>query len=77
MTSKNVIRAADMKALFGELDEEIESEMLSSMSAQERNMDGLAKEILRLERDMTIPGSPLPDGTRIERLTRFIEDKEF
>ena len=77
MTSKNVIRAADMKALFGELDEEIESEMLSSMSAQERNMDGLAKEILRLERDMTIPGSPLPDGTRIERLTRLIEDKEF
>ena len=77
MTSKNVMESADLKALFGELDEEIESEKLSSMSAEERNMDELAKEILRLERDMTIPGSPMPDGTRIERLTRFIEDKEF
>ena len=77
MTSKNVMESADLKALFGELDEEIESEKLTSMSAEERNMDELAKEILRLERDMTIPGSPLPDGTRIERLTRFIEDKEF
>ena len=77
MTSKNVRESADLKALFGELDEEIESEKLSSMSAEERNMDELAKEILRLERDMTIPGSPMPDGTRVERLTRFIEDKEF
>ena len=77
MTSKSESESADLKALFGELDEEIESEKLSSMSAEERNMDELAKEILRLERDMTIPGSPLPDGTRIERLTRFIEDKEF
>lgn len=77
MTSKNVMESADLKALFGELDEEIESEKLSSMSAEERNIDELAKEILRLERDMTIPGSPMPDGTRIERLTRFIEDKEF
>jgi hypothetical protein len=77
MTSKNVRGAVDLKTLFGELDEEIEAEKLSSMSAEERNMDELAKEILRLERDMTIPGSPLPDGTRIERLTRFIEDKEF
>ena len=77
MTSKNVRESADLKALFGELDEEIESEKLSSMLAEERHMDELAKEILRLERDMTIPGSPMPDGTRIERLTRFIEDKEF
>lgn len=77
MPSKSVRESADLKALFGELDEEIESEKLTSMSAEERNMDELAKEILRLERDMTIPGSPLPDGTRIERLTRFIEDKEF
>ena len=77
MTSKNVRESADLKALFDELDEEIESEKLTLMSAEERNMDELAKEILRLERDMTIPGSPLPDGTRIERLTRFIEDKEF
>ena len=77
MPSKSVRESADLKALFGELDEEIESEKLTLMSAEERNMDELAKEILRLERDMTIPGSPLPDGTRIERLTRFIEDKEF
>ena len=77
MTNKNIKRAAELKALFGELDDEIEAEKLSSMSDEERKMEGLAKEILRLERDMTIPGSPLPDGTRIERLTRFIEEKEF
>ena len=68
---------AGLKALFGELEDEIENEKLASMSAEELIMDVLAKEILKLERDMTIPGSPLPDGTRIERLTRFIEDKEF
>ena len=77
MPSKSVRESADLKALFGELDKEIEYEKLTAMSAEEQNMDELAKEILRLERDMTIPGSPLPDGTRIERLTRFIEDKEF
>jgi hypothetical protein len=77
MKSRNGSGAADLKALLGELDEEIEAEKLASMSSEERSMDELAKEILRLERDMTIPGSSLPDGTRIERLTRFIEEKEF
>ena len=77
MTNKNGRGEADLIALLGELDEEIEAEKLASLSSEERTMNELAKEILRLERDMTIPGSPLPDGTRIERLTRFIQDKEF
>jgi len=77
MPIANNKKTQGLKALLGELDDEIEAERVAEMAPQQRVMEDLAKEILRLERDMTIPGSPLPDSTRIERLTRFIEDRAF
>lgn len=77
MPRANDTKAASLRELLGELEDEIEIEKISAMPSAERLMDELAKEILKLERDMTIPGSSVPDSTRIERLTRFIEDREF
>ena len=77
MPKLNDGKAASLRVLMDEIGDEIETEKTSAMPSTERVMDELAKEILKLERDMTIPGSSVPDSTRIERLTRFIEDREF
>ena len=67
----------DLTSLLSELSDELDEERLAEMPPTQRVLEDLSKEILRLERDMTIPGSPLPDATRVERLMRFIEDREF
>ena len=77
MPSTNGDKAKSIADILGDLGEEVEREKLASLTNADRVMDELAKELLRLERDMTIPGNLMPDATRVERLTRFIEDKNF
>ncbi len=77
MPSTKSDKAQSIAALLADLGEEVESEKLAALPPQDRVMDELAKELLRLERDMTIPGNLMPDATRVERLTRFIEEKDF
>lgn len=63
--------------LIKELDQEIEGDKSRTMKADEKKLDELAREILRLERDMTLPGSGSPETVRVERLMHFIESKDF
>ena len=60
-----------------EVDEEIESERVGQLSPKDRALSQIATEILRLERDMTKPGQAVQDSTRIERLTKFIDEANF
>lgn len=71
----------DLEELFGEIesevDDEIESERVEQLSPDELVLSQVASEILRLERDMTMPGRAVQDSTRIERLTKFIDEAKF
>lgn len=60
-----------------EVDDEIESERLRQLTPDELVLSQVASEILRLERDMTMPGRAVRDSTRIERLTKFIDEAQF
>jgi hypothetical protein len=71
----------DLDELFDEIEsevnEEIETERLGQLSPEELVLSKVASEILRLERDMTMPGKAVQDSTRIERLTKFIDEAKF
>lgn len=60
-----------------EVDEEIESERVGQLSPEDRVLSQIATDILRLERDMTKPGQAVQESTRIERLTKFIDEANF
>lgn len=66
-----------LSSLLTQLGDEFEAERKSSLKPEEKLLEDIAREALRLERDMTIPGSALPVATRIDRLTRFISEKDF
>jgi len=60
-----------------EVEQEIEADRLNQLSIEARKLEQVAKEILRLERDMTMPGRAVQDSTRIERLSKFIDEADF
>jgi len=60
-----------------EVDEEIASERMQQLSAEDQVLSQIATDILRLERDMTKPGQAVQDSTRIERLAKFIDETNF
>jgi hypothetical protein len=60
-----------------EVDEEIASERMQQLSAEDQVLSQIATDILRLERDMTKPGQAVQDSTRIERLAKFIDETSF
>ncbi len=66
-----------LNEIESEVDVEIESERIGSLSEEDRVLSQVASDILRLERDMTKPGSAVQDSTRIERLAKFIEEAKF
>ncbi len=60
-----------------EVDEELETERVEQLTPEDRVLSKIASDILRLERDMTKPGSAQQDSTRIERLAKFIDEADF
>ena len=66
-----------LEEIIGQVDQEIESERLAQLSSEDRELSRIASEILRLERDMTKPGEAVQDSTRIDRLTKFIDEAKF
>ena len=80
MTSGSEKNSPGIEGLLSEISkisEKIDEEKISAMTPADQRLDELAREILRLERDLTVPGSPSSDSVRIERLMRFIEDRDF
>ena len=77
MSNRNDEITNDIASLMQGLSAELDQERLETMDPIQKQLEALAKEILRLERDMTIPGSSLQESKRVERLISFIEEKDF
>jgi hypothetical protein len=60
-----------------EADEELKTEAAAQLSEEERAMAEVAQELLRMERDMLLPGSEQGTADRVKRIGDFIEGKEF
>ena len=60
-----------------EVDSEIEAEKIEKLSNQDKILAKVASKMLKLERDMTRPGSAESDSRRVERLIKFIEEEKF
>ncbi|MEI8304090.1 MAG: hypothetical protein WCG13_12435 [Burkholderiales bacterium] len=70
-------KAGAFKDLIGELEGEFEAEKAASMTKEDQALAEIARRMLRLERDMTMPGSATSTAARVERLSRFIEEEQF
>lgn len=68
---------SSLDALLSELGDEVDAERRADMKPADQALNEIAREILRLERDMTVPGRPSPDSVRIDRLMRFLEERQF
>lgn len=77
MNNKPITTANDLAAMLKDLSDEVESDAKAAMSETDRRLDEITREVLRLERDMTVPGSTSTESVRIERLMNFIEEREF
>ena len=75
------INKQELADLIGEIgkeaDHEIESKREAQLSKEDKVLQKLANEILLLERDMTQPGNPVQEKTRIKRLMEFIDKVDF
>jgi hypothetical protein len=66
-----------MTGLIRQLGHEIDEEQSSSLGPEDAILADVARRILKLERDLTIPGSSQPQASRIERLSMFIQSEAF
>ncbi len=79
MSSKKGGRTSSLEDLLGEIEQEVEAEQAASMSKEDQVLAEIARRMLRLERDMTMPGSATATSqvSRVERLAKFIEEEQF
>jgi hypothetical protein len=63
--------------LMGELNDEIETENFAQLKPDQQKLETIAREMLKLEKDMTVPGASQPDAVRVDRLMQFIEERDF
>lgn len=77
MTNGNGKKLQGLDDLLNELNDEVDEENRAALKPADQRLDEVAREILRLERDLTVPGSPSSENVRIERLMNFIEGREF
>ena len=77
MTNGNGKKLQGLDDLLNELNDEVDEESRAALKPADQRLDKVAREILRLERDLTVPGSPSSESVRIERLMNFIESREF
>lgn len=72
---------SSLEALLGEAeydaDRELSIEKAAATPKGELLLADIARRMLRLERDMTMPGNASHAASRIERLAKFIEDENF
>jgi hypothetical protein len=70
-------KASSMEDLLSEIEDELDAEETASMSKEDQTLAEIARRMLRLERDMTMPGSATSAAARVERLAKFIEEEQF
>jgi hypothetical protein len=66
-----------LEALFGEINHEVNEERMQALPQEDQVLAEVARRMLRLERDMTMPGSQVQTPARVERLAKFIEEENF
>lgn len=77
MKKNNASPGDVLSAMLRDLDREVEEDLKAAMTPTDQALDEISREILRLERDMTVPGSALSESARVERLMSFIEERDF
>ncbi len=77
MPNEKSKKPSTLEDLLGEIAEEVDAEHAASMSKDDQVLAEVARRMLRLERDMTMPGSATSASARVERLSKFIEEEQF
>lgn len=77
MSSDKSTKLSSLQELLGDIEDELENELTSSMPKEDQILVDISRRLLRLERDMTMPGSATSETSRIERITKFIEEEDF
>ena len=68
---------SSLEDLLGEIEDEVDAEQAASLTKEDQALAEIARRMLRLERDMTMPGSATSEAARVERLAKFIEEEQF
>ncbi len=77
MPNDNSGRLSSLEDLLSEIEGEVEAEQAATMPDEDQALAEIARRMLRLERDMTMPGSATSAAARVERLAKFIEEERF
>lgn len=67
----------DIKGLLGDIKAEIEAEELETLSAEDKKLHEVAQRLLRLERDLKVPGVASGADVRVDRLLEEIAKESF
>ncbi len=74
-------KKTDFDDLLAELEDEVEEEMSaatqSQLTPEERLLADVAQRLLKLERDMLLPGSERSMTDRVTQIANFIENEDF
>ncbi len=69
--------SVDVKELLGDLKAEIEAEEFETLSPEEKRLHEIAQRLLRLERDLKVPGVASGADVRVDRLLEEIAKGRF
>lgn len=75
-SSKDLI-AASVREEFAAAAQDLRVEEDAELSEYQRTMGIVVRDILKLERDMTQPGSSVSEALRIDRLAKFVQERTF
>jgi len=67
----------DLKGLFGDINLELEAEAHETLSIDDKKLHEIAQRLLRLERDLKVPGVSSGVEVRVERLMEEIAKERF
>lgn len=62
---------------FNAAAKEVDQEIVASLPKEEQVLEAIARELLKLERDLTLPGTGQSESARVDRLSQFIADRNF
>lgn len=77
MPNEKSRKPSSLEDLLDELSDEVDAEQAAFMPKEDQILAEIARRMLRLERDMTLPGSGTSTSARVERLAKFIEEEKF
>jgi len=70
-------KLAGLSEFLQEIADEVDEDNLALLPKDEQVLESIAREILKLERDLTLPGTGQSESARVDRLSQFIVDKDF